>query len=84
MGRVNGYAATDGQRVGEDTGADDFAGRLVPEHKGAFGHEVAIFPVQVIVDIRAADAGGADAHECFLRTGLRLFDVGWAKVAGTV
>ncbi len=39
-----------------------FAGRLMPEHEGVFHHRVADAPINIIVDIAAANAHGTQAH----------------------
>ena len=55
-----------------------------PRTKGQLGHKVAVLAVQVVVQVRATDPGGADAHQHFVGVGLRWVDIGQAQVAWAV
>ena len=62
MGWVNGHSAARWQYVRERACIDDFPGRLVPEDKGALWDEIAVSAVDVVVQVRTTDAGGANLH----------------------
>ena len=50
------------QHVCERARVDDFPGRLMPEDKRALWDEIAVSAVDVVVQIRTADTGGANLH----------------------
>lgn len=84
MGRVNGHSATHWQYVRERARIYYFPGRLVPEDKGALWDEIAVSAVDVVVQVRAANAGGADLHQDFVCGDMRSLDFRGSQVAGTV
>ena len=84
MGRVNRHSATHRQHICERARIDDFPGRLVPKDKGALWDEIAVSAVDIVVQIRAANAGGADLHQDLVRSDLRLSNFRGAQIAGTV
>ena len=84
MGRIYGHSATHWQHVCERARIDDFPSRLVPEDKGALWDEIAVSAVDVVVQVRAANASGANPHQDFVRGDLRPLDFHSPQVAGTV
>ena len=61
VGRVDGDAAACGKRIGKGAGVDDFTGGFVAEDKGAFRDEVAVFAVQVVVQV---SSGSCRTQSC--------------------
>ena len=84
VGRINGHSAARRQRVCERARLDDFPGRLMPEDKGTLWDKIAVSAVDVVVQIRTADAGGANPHQDFVCSDLRPLDFHIPQVAGTV
>lgn len=84
VGRVNGHSAARWQHVCERARINDFPGRLVPEDKRALWDEIAVSAVDVVVQIRAANAGGANLHQDLVRSDLRTLDFRGPQIAGTV